>query len=147
MTSIATKTLTSANSILLWRATGYNNQFVKAEGYKTDSAFDFSDVTIGETVMGIDGIQSGAYIQHEHQLTITFEANSPTREHFARIYSRLTRGMETFPFEFQVDIPSLGIRRIASGYMVQMAGFSAKKRMEAGSFVFNLGRVEEEEIA
>lgn len=147
MANIAEKTLTSANSVLLWKAKGYSDSFSKAEGYKTDSAFDFSDATIGETVMGVDGIQSGAYIQHEHQLTITFEANSPTRAHFARMYERMKQEMEPFPFEFQVDIPSLGIRRIARGYMVQMAGFSAKKRMDAGSFVFNLGKVEEEEIA
>lgn len=147
MASIAPKTLTSANSVLLWRAKGYSDSFSQAQGYKTDSAFDFSDVTIGETVMGVDGIQSGAYIQHEHQLTITLEANSPTRAHFARMYERMTKNMETFTFEFQVDIPSLGIRRIAQGYMVTMAGFSAKKRMDAGSFSFTLGVITEEEIA
>lgn len=147
MTQIAPKTLTAANSVLLWKAKGYSDSFSKAEGYKADSAFDFADVTVGETVIGVDGIQSGAYIQHEHTLTLTFEANSPTRAHFARIYERMTRDRETFPFEFQVDIPSLGIRRIAGGFMVQAAGFGAKKRMEAGSFVFNLGRVEEEETA
>ncbi|WP_019272732.1 hypothetical protein [Neisseria lactamica] len=147
MAQIAPKTLTSANSVLLWKAKGYTDQFVQAQGYKTDSAFDFSGATIGETVMGVDGIQSGAYIQHEHQLTITFEANSPTRAHFAKMYERMTEQMETFPFEFQVDIPSLGIRRIAKGFMINLAGFSAKKRMDAGSFTFNLGVVTEEEIS
>lgn len=147
MAQIAPKTLTSANSVLLWKAKGYTDQFVQAQGYKTDSAFDFSDVITGETVMGVDGIQSGAYIQHEHQLTITFEANSPTRAHFAKMYERMTEQMETFPFEFQVDIPSLGIRRIAKGFMINFAGFSAKKRMDAGSFTFNLGVLTEEEIS
>ena len=97
--------------------------------------------------MGVDGIQSGAYVQHEHQLTITFEANSPTRAHFAKMYERMTQQMETFPFEFQVDIPSLGIRRVAKGFMINLAGFSAKKRMDAGSYTFNLGVVTEEEIS
>lgn len=143
---IANKTLTSANSVLLWKAKGYLDRFAQAQGYKTDSAFDFADATIGETVIGVDGIQSGAYIQHEHQLTITFEANSPTREHFAKIYERMKRDMETFPFEFQVDIPSLGIRRRASGFMINLAGISSKKRMDAGSFTFNLGLVTEEAI-
>lgn len=147
MAQIAPKTLTSANSVLLWKAKGYTDQFVEAKGYKTDSAFDFSDANIGETVMGVDGIQSGAYVQHEHQLTITFEANSPTRAHFAKMYERMTQQMETFPFEFQVDIPSLGIRRVAKGFMINLAGFSAKKRMDAGSYTFNLGVVSEEEIS
>nr|DAS26629.1 MAG TPA: Protein of unknown function (DUF3277) [Caudoviricetes sp.] len=147
MAQIAPKTLTSANSVLLWKAKGYTDQFIQAQGYKTDSAFDFSDATIGETVMGVDGIQSGAYIQHEHQLTITFEANSPTRAHFAKMYERMTQQMETFPFEFQVDIPSLGVRRIAKGFMINLAGFSAKKHMDAGSYTFNLGVVTEEEIS
>lgn len=146
MAEIATKTLTSANSVLLWKAKGYNDQFAQAQGYKTDSAFSFNDVTVGETVMGVDGFQSGAYIQHEHQLTITFEANSPTRAHFARLYERMVSQQETFPMEFQVTIPSLGIRRVAKGFMVNIAGIEAKKRMEAGSYTFNLGQVEEEEI-
>lgn len=146
MPSIATKTLTSANSVLLWKARGYSDSFVKAQGYKVDSAFEFGDATVGETVMGVDGIQSGAYIQHEHQLTISLEANSPTREHFSRMYERMTQQMETFPFEFQIDIPSLGIRRIASGFMVGTAGISAKKRMDAGVYTFNIGKIEEESI-
>lgn len=146
MAQIATKTLTSANSVLLWKAKGYTDQFAQAYGYKTDSAFDFNDVTVGQTVMGVDGIQSGAFIQHEHQLTITFEANSPTRAHFARMYERMVSQQETFPFEFQVTIPSLGIRRVAKGFMVSIAGISAKKTMEAGTYAFNLGSVTEEEI-
>ena len=89
MAEIATKTLTSANSVLLWKAYGYSDQFALARGYKADSAFDFSDVTIGETSMGVDGIQSGAYIQHEHTFTLTFEPNSPTRIHFTRMYDKM----------------------------------------------------------
>lgn len=143
---IAIKSLTSANSVLLWKAKGYSDQFSQAQGYKTDSSFDFADATIGETVIGVDGIQSGAYIQHEHQFTITFEANSPTRAHFAKIYERMKRDMETFPFEFQVDIPALGVRRQASGFMINLAGISGKKRLDTGSFTFNLGIVTEEAI-
>ena len=37
------------------------------------------------------------------------------------MYERMTQQMETFPFEFQVDIPSLGIRRVAKGFMINLS--------------------------
>lgn len=73
------KTLTAANSILLVRAKGYNKSWVKMEGYAADNAFDFGQGAIGETVIGVDGVQSGGFTPYEVDLNIQLQANSPSR--------------------------------------------------------------------
>ena len=55
MQTISERTLTSANSILLMRVKGFNDNFVQIEGYAADNAFDFGQGKIGETTMGVDG--------------------------------------------------------------------------------------------
>ena len=61
MQTVSDRTLTAANSILLMRVKGFNDNFVQIEGYAADNAFDFGQGKIGETMMGVDGQQSGGY--------------------------------------------------------------------------------------
>lgn len=42
MQSFGEKTLTSANSTVLWRAKGYNDQFARLEGYQARAAHTIS---------------------------------------------------------------------------------------------------------
>ena len=75
MQTISDRTLTSANSILLMRVKGFNDNFVQIEGYAADNAFDFGQGKIGETMMGVDGQQSGGFTP----VSYTHLARSGTR--------------------------------------------------------------------
>ena len=148
MTVFTDKTLTAANSVGLWRAKGYNDNFARLEGYAADNAFTFGDATIGETVMGVDGIQSGAYLPHEIDFSIHLQANSPSRDHFDKVFGKIRANQETMAFEFQFDIPAVKKRYTAKGFPVTIpGGTSAKQALESGTYNFKLGEINVEDIA
>ncbi|WP_240030761.1 hypothetical protein [Neisseria lactamica] len=70
MQTVSDRTLTAANSILLMRVKGFNDNFVQIEGYAADNAFDFGQGKIGETLMGVDGQQSGGFTPYEVDFNI-----------------------------------------------------------------------------
>lgn len=147
MQTFTDKTLTAANSVLLWRAKGYNDSFSRVEGYAADNAFDFSDNAIGETQMGVDGFQSGAFIPSEVDFNIQLQANSPSRVHFANVVKKIRSDQETLPFEFQVTLPSIRKRYVAKGFLVSAPiGTSAGKSLKPVTYGFKLGEIVEEEI-
>lgn len=133
------RTLTSANSILLVRAKGYNSQWVKMEGYAADNAFDFGQGQIGETVMGVDGTQSGGFTPYEVDFNIQLQANSKSRSFFDGVINHINKNQETVPFEFSVELPSIGKRYQASGFLVNVpGGTNAKKLLESATYSFKI---------
>ena len=93
------KTLTSANSILQIRAKGFNDNWVKLEQYAADNAFDYGQGSIGETVIGVDGIQSGGFTPYEVDLNIQLQANSPSRSYFDKLINHINNNHETVTLE------------------------------------------------
>ncbi|ULJ66171.1 hypothetical protein [Wielerella bovis] len=148
MQSFGDKTLTSANSTVLWRAKGYNDQFARLEGYQADNAFTFGEGAIGETVMGVDGFQSGAYTPHEVDFNVHLQANSPSRFHLDQVFNKIIQQQETMLFEFQIDIPSIKMRFICKGFPVNVArGATAKKTLDGANFSWKLGEITPETMA
>lgn len=82
MQTVSDRTLTAANSILLMRVKGFNDNFVQIEGYAADNAFDFGQGKIGETMMGVDGQQSGGFTPHEVDFNIQLAPTSKSRDYF-----------------------------------------------------------------
>ncbi|MGV7078491.1 phage tail fiber protein [Testudinibacter sp. P80/BLE/0925] len=133
------KTLTSANSILLIRAKGFNNNWVKMEGYAADNAFEFGQGNIGETVLGVDGVQSGGFTPYEVDLNIQLQANSPSRSYFDKLINYINKQQETVPVEFSCELPSIKKRYAASGFMVNIpGGTTAKKLLESATYSFKV---------
>lgn len=133
------KTLTSANSILQIRAKGFNDNWVKLEQYAADNAFDYGQGTIGETTIGVDGIQSGGFTPYEVDLNIQLQANSPSRDYFDKLINHINNTQETVPLEFSCEIPSIGKRYNSSGFMTQIpGGTNAKKMLEAATYSFKV---------
>ena len=64
------RTITSANSVLMFSADGYFDTPIQVQGFQADNAFTFGDATSGETRIGIDGKQSGGWVSHEVPVTI-----------------------------------------------------------------------------
>lgn len=133
------KTLTSANSIFLMRAKGFNANWIKAEGYAADNAFEFGQGNIGETVIGVDGVQSGGFTPYEVDLNIQLQANSPTRSFFDSVINHINNTQETIPFEFSVELPSIKKRYKATGFIVAIpGGTTAKKLLESVTYTFKV---------
>lgn len=75
-------TITSANAVLAIGVTSYFPVAQVIQGFATDDAFATSAVDQVETRMGVDGILSGGYIPTAYDMTISLQADSPSRSLF-----------------------------------------------------------------
>jgi len=142
------KTITAANSVLLFQAEGYFDQPIQLQGFQADNAFSFGDATVGETRMGVDGKQSGGWVAHEVPFTVFLEANSASRPLMEGYRAWCNANQETSRCTFYVTIPSIGRSAQISGFMVsQGGGPSAQKLINGTQYVFNTVHNGEESIS
>lgn len=133
------KTITSATSVLLVRALGFNSNFVKVEGYAADNAFTFGEGAIGETVMGVDGKQSIAFTPFESDFNIQLQPDSESLPYFQKVTNAIMANQETYPFEFSVELPAIRKRYSATGGLVSIPpGVSAGKVLNAVTYSFKI---------
>lgn len=139
MQTVSDRTLTAANSILLMRVKGFNDNFVQIEGYAADNAFDFGQGKIGETMMGVDGQQSGGFTPHEVDFNIQLAPTSKSRDYLDQLTNAILQRQETFMVEFSVEIPAVKKRYSATGFLVEVpGGTTAKKTLEAVTYSFRI---------
>jgi hypothetical protein len=119
MQTIKNKTITSANSVLLLRAVGVVDQWVRIEGFAADDAFTAGKGAMGETSMGVDGFQSGGWTPYETQFDIALQANSPSRAFFDTVINAQDRAQEAYVIEISLELPSIKKRYTASGFITE----------------------------
>lgn len=142
------RTITAANSVVMFTAAGYYDQAIQLQGFQVDNAFSFGDATVGETRIGVDGKQSGGWVAHEVPVTVFFEANSASRLQIEQYRAWCNANQETSLCTLDITIPSIGRRIQASGFMVsQGGGPSAQKLINGTQYVFNMVINSEESIS
>lgn len=133
------RTLTAANSVVLFKAQGYFDTPIRLEGFQVDNAFDFGDAAIGETVIGVDGLQSGGWTSHEVAVNLFLEANSASREQLENFRGWINSNKETALCTIDITIPATGRRVVASGFLVSTTGGTAAQKLLQGTqYTFNL---------
>lgn len=133
------RTITSANSVVLFKAEGYFDQYIQLQGFQVDNAFGFGDATVGETRVGVDGKPSGGWVFHEVPVTVFLEANSASRAQLEGYRAWRNANQETSLCTLDITMPSTGRRVIASGHLVsQSGGTSAQKLLNGTQYVFNM---------
>lgn len=141
------RTITSANAVLMLRCKGIYDSFVQIQGFQADNAWEFGEVNIGESRMGVDGKQSIGYTPHETQWTLHLEANSPSVQILENIRKDFNSNMESRFVEFTVEMPSIGKRYSGQGGLISMTGGASGKKLLAGtSYNFNMVTNGAEEI-
>lgn len=131
-------TITSANSIVLFRCQGVYDNWVRLEGYQVDTALGFSDVTLAETALGVDGRQSIGFVPHETPVTLNFMANSKSVDVMENVYNDFVQNMEVRYCEIQITYPSVKRRQSLKGTMVSKSGGTGIARVLDGhSYTFN----------
>lgn len=142
------RTLTAANSVVMFRAQGFYDQAIQLQGFQVDNAFGFGDATVGESRIGVDGKQSGGWVSHEVQVTVFLEANSVSRAQMEELFAWMNARMETALCTLDITIPSIGRRIVASGFPVtKTGGPSAQKLINGSQYVFNMVINAEESVA
>lgn len=131
-------TITSANSIILFRCIGVYDNWVKLEGYEVDNAASFTDVTLAETQMGVDGKQSIGFVPHETPVTLNFAANSASVDVMENVYNDFIQNMEVRYCEIQITYPSVNRRQNLKGTMVtKNGGTSIARLLQGHTYTFN----------
>ena len=142
------RTLTAANSVVLFKADGFFDQAIQLQGFQVDNAFTFGDATIGESRIGVDGKQSGGWVSHEVPVTVFLEGNSASRASMEEFYAWMNAHMETARCTLDVTIPSIGRRIVATGFPItKTGGPNAQKLINGSQYVFNMVINGEENIA
>lgn len=132
------RTVTAANSVVLFSAQGYYDTPIQLQGFQVDNAFSFGDATVGETRIGVDGKQSGGWVSHEVPVTVFLEANSVSRQQMEDFRNWMNANMETAQCTLDITMPSIGKRAICTGFMVsQSGGTTAQKLLNGTQYVFN----------
>lgn len=132
------RTITAANSIVMYTVAGYYDTPLRMQGFQADNAFSFGDATVGETRIGVDGKQSGGWVAHEVPFTLFLEANSVSRTQVEDARAWCNANMETALWTFYITLPSTGKTYTISGFMVsQTGGTSAQKLLNGSQYVYN----------
>ena len=131
------KTLTSANAVLQFRCKGIVDEFKTVTSFQADSAFDFGETTLGETVMSIDGVLHGGYVNNQTAFNVHLTPDSPEMDLFERCRNYFAKNQETTKFEFRVSLPSIKKQYSFSGFMISSPNVQATKLLGMGAYVFN----------
>lgn len=132
-------TITSANSVIQFQCEGIYDDWIRITGAQSDSFLTMADITMAQTRLGVDGKQSMGWIPHEVPLTLSLEANSPSRMVMENVQNDFTQNSEVRLCKIQVSYPSIKQRQVFSGTMVTKSGGTGIAQLLNGStYVFNM---------
>lgn len=133
------RTVTAANSVVLFSAEGFYDSPIQLQGFQVDNAFSYGDATSGETRMGVDGLQSGGWVSHEVPVTVFLEANSVSRQQMEDFRSWMNQRKETALCTLDITTASNGRRVVGKGFLVSHSGgTNAQKLLQGTQYVFNM---------
>lgn len=132
-------TITAANTVIQFQCEGIYDDWIRLTGAQSDSFLAMADITMAQTRLGVDGQQSMGWIPHEVPLTLSLEANSPSRIVMENVQNDFTQNSEVRLCKIQVSYPSIKQRQVFSGTMVSKSGGTGIAQLLNGStYVFNM---------
>lgn len=132
-------TITAANTVIQFQCEGIYDDWLRLVGAQSDSFLTMADITMAQTRLGVDGKQSMGWIPHEVPLTLSLEANSPSRMVMENVQNDFTQNSEVRLCKIQVSYPSIKQRQVFSGTMVTKSGGTGIAQLLNGStYVFNM---------
>lgn len=132
-------TITAANTVIQFQCEGIYDDWIRLTGAQSDSFLAMADITMAQTRLGVDGQQSMGWIPHEVPLTLSLEANSPSRMVMENVQNDFTQNSEVRLCKIQVSYPSIKQRQVFSGTMVSKSGGTGIAQLLNGStYVFNM---------
>jgi hypothetical protein len=102
------KTITSANSVFTLVVPGLFQTPQQLLGYAVDKAFASEALTIAETQIGVDGRMTGGFTPAITNMTISLQADSPSRSLFTTMTQAMKTTREIFYITGEIVLPSTG---------------------------------------
>jgi hypothetical protein len=105
---MATRTLTTANSVLTVTASTVLPAPAVIQGFATEDAFSSAVVEIARAVMGVDAKKSAGYVPTIKELDIVLQADSLSRAVFEQIRGVMDNTREVVRVDVTIDLAGLG---------------------------------------
>lgn len=105
---MAGDSITSANSIFTLVVAGLYPAPVQLHGYSADRAFTDDAIALAEINMGVDGRMTAGYTPVATPMTITLQADSPSRDIFATIIAATKSLRDVYYLTGTITLPSTG---------------------------------------
>lgn len=105
---MADTTITSANSVFSLVIPSLFPAPVQLQGYSVDRAWNTPGQDLAEIQMGVDGRMSYGYIPKEIPMTISLQADSPSKSIFTALARAIKAARDQFTISAVIVLPSTG---------------------------------------
>ena len=89
--------------------------------FSTDQAIDEAEDTIAETRMGVDGYMAAGYTPSIKNVTIQFEAASPSVKFLNNLYLASQKNRRTYEVTLVITVPAVGKTYTYTGGVLKTA--------------------------
>lgn len=129
-------TLTAANAVITLTIPGLFSTPQQLQGFGVDDVADVEQLTIAEVLMGVDGKQSGGFVNNPVKYTYTLQADSASVFVFDQWRLAQKAQQDTFPANGLLILKSLGTKwNWTRGFMTDMSPApNVKKILQARKF-------------
>lgn len=103
---MAETTITSANSVLTFVVPGLFPAPITMKGYSSDRAFIVDAVDAAEVNMGVDGRMTAGYTPNPIKMTVSLQADSPSKSFFTTLLQAMKTSREVFYITGSLALPS-----------------------------------------
>lgn len=100
--------ITSANAVLMLTVPQALTVATQLQGFAADDIYDFEEVDVAETLMGVDGQLSGGIVFMPKVQMITFQADSPSIAIMDAWNQAQQVAVAVFPGQMNVTLTSVG---------------------------------------
>lgn len=101
-------TITSANSVFTIAVPGVFPVPQQLRGYAADKAFAAEAVEVAEVQMGVDGRMTAGFVPNAVKMTVSLQADSPSKAIFSAILQAMKTAREVFYLSGTITLPSTG---------------------------------------
>lgn len=122
--------ITSANAVLSLTVPNVLTVATQLQGFAADDIYDFDEVEVGETLMGVDGILSGGVVFRPKTQMITFQADSASIATMDAWYQAEQVSVAKFPGNMNVTLTAIGKSyTCVRGFLTRVTPLPAGKRV------------------
>jgi len=110
--------ITAANAVFLLQIPGVFPIPVQLQGFSADDIFDFDPIASVETLMGVDGVLSGGYVNVAKKQSITLQADSASNTIFDQWQQAQVTALDTIIANGTVWLISIGTKwALTTGFL------------------------------
>lgn len=114
-------TITSANSVVAFSVAGLFPVPQRIQGFSAERAWENGSLVMTETQIGVDGRKTAGYIFNPVELTISLQADSPSRDFFTTVINQQRSGREVLRIDGTIDLPATGESFLCTNGTLQAA--------------------------